>query len=537
MIRPAALNTDESLLWSPGTGNQVWAMFSAAIAGDVPALARLVSAEPALAHCHYTYRTPLYFAVRENRIDAARFLLERGADPLRFAFGDTLLDIARDRGCTDMVSLLDTHLERALGASSRGEPVAAAIRSRDLPAVRRLLDADPALVHAGDGRGNQPIHWAVMTRQIDVIDEVLARGADIDAARPDHARPIQLTNGDYSYRGWRDVPKEATATPREILAHLRARGAYVDICTAAHTGDLRRVQELLDQDPSLADGASEYVTYYEGSGTPLKNAAAKGHLDIVKLLLERGADPNRREEGIAPKGHALYAAAANGHLDVAALLLAHGANPNPPVESSADALTRAIDNVDPKMVELLCSWGAARSAELVAYSGDLPTAAAMFAANPALADDPDALANAAGNGHEAFVRLMLRYQPALPARLVFQPWLVGAKSRALNELLFEHGMDPSQPDWLLVTPLHRLAGSGDIEKAAIFIEHGARLDARDEDISSTPLGWAAKFGRTEMVAFLLAKGARARLPDDPPWATPLAWARRRGHTDIAQLLE
>jgi ankyrin repeat protein len=120
---------------------------------------------------------------------------------------------------------------------------------------------------------------------------------------------------------------------------------------------------------------------------------------------------------------------------------------------------------------------------------------------------------------------------------VFQPWLVGAKSRALNELLFEHGMNPSQPDWLLVTPLHRFAGSGDIANAAIFIEHGARLDARDEDISSTPLGWAAKFGRKEMVAFLLAKGASAWLPDDPPWATPLAWARRRGHADIAQLLE
>ena len=55
---------------------------------------------------------------------------------------------------------------------------------------------------------NRPIHWAVMTRQLDLIDELLARGANINAARQDGARPIQLTNGDYHYRGWRDVPQD-----------------------------------------------------------------------------------------------------------------------------------------------------------------------------------------------------------------------------------------------------------------------------------------------------------------------------------------
>ena len=76
----------------------------------------------------------------------------------------------------------------------------------------------------------------------------------------------------------------------------------------------------------------------------MKNAAAKGHIEIVKLLLERGADPNLPEEGIAPYGHALYAAASNGHFEIAKLLLEHGAYPNPEVESSADALTMAMMN-------------------------------------------------------------------------------------------------------------------------------------------------------------------------------------------------
>jgi len=167
----------------------------------------------------------------------------------------------------------------------------------------------------------------------------------------------------------------------------------------------------------------------------------------------------------------------------------------------------------------------------------MQVAAALFAAKPALADDPEALANAAGQGQELFVRLLLRYQPDLPRRLTFPDWSVGAKTRALNELLFEHGMNPSQPDWLLVTPLHQFARRGDLENAALFLDHGADLHARDEDICSTPLGWAAKHGRKPMVEFLLSRGAKPNLADDPPWTTPLAWASRRGHSEIVELLK
>ena len=52
-----------------------------------------------------------------------------------------------------------------------------------------------------------------------------------------------------------------------------------------------------------------------------------------------------------------------------------------------DALSRAISNSDQKMIDLLCSYGAARAVHLMAYYGDIHTAAAVFAANPALADE------------------------------------------------------------------------------------------------------------------------------------------------------
>jgi ankyrin repeat protein len=540
MIQPEVLKKKEPLLWATGTGTDVWELFCACIAGDLEAVKRLLAKDGSLVQTSHAYRTPLYFAVRENQVEIAALLLDRGADPFGLAVHDSLLQIARDRGYTEMEKLLDAKYASLFRASPRGEAVASAIRQRDQSKVKNLLDTDPQLLHAGDERGNQPIHWAAMTRQLDMIDELLARGADINARRPDGAHPIQLTNGDYHFRGWRDVPQDWPTKPAQVLAHLRARGAYVDICTAASTGDLERVRKFIVEDPASANRNAEYVTYYIPSGTPLKNAAARGHLEIVKLLLESGADPNLAEPGIAPHGHALYSAVANKHHEIARLLLEHGAYVNPEVESSADALSRAISNSDQPMIELLCSYGASRAVHLLAYHGDIQTAAAVFAANPALADDPEALANAAGEGQEGFVRLMLRYWPDLPQRLTFPAWSVGAKTRELNELLFQHGMNPSQPDWLRITPLHQFARKGDVETARIFLEHGADLHARDEDLCSTPLGWAAKFGKTNMVELLLKHGAQPNLPDDLPdlaWATPLAWAMRRGHAEIVDLLK
>jgi hypothetical protein len=97
-------------------------------------------------------------------------------------------------------------------------------------------------------------------------------------------------------------------------------------------------------------------------------------------------------------------------------------------------------------------------------------------------------------------------------------------------------MDPNKPNWLGITPLHYFAESADVQNAAIFIEHGANLNAREEEFCSTPLGWAARCGKTAMVEFLLRRGANPNLPDDPHWARPLAWATRRGHDEIARML-
>jgi len=102
MLQPAELKSDRKLLWSPGRGTDLWNLFQACIAGDLLTVQALVAKDPSLVRAHYDYRKPLYFAVRENRVDVARFLLEHDHNPLDLWFDDSPLEIARDRGYVEM---------------------------------------------------------------------------------------------------------------------------------------------------------------------------------------------------------------------------------------------------------------------------------------------------------------------------------------------------------------------------------------------------------------------------------------------------
>jgi ankyrin repeat protein len=107
--------------------------------------------------------------------------------------------------------------------------------------------------------------------------------------------------------------------------------------------------------------------------------------------------------------------------------------------------------------------------------------------------------------------------------------------------LLAHGMTPDLMNWQRQTLLHLVCGGSDhasasIEKAAVLLDAGADISARDEEYRSTPLAWAARSGAIEMVKFLLSRGAPTNLPDDEPWATPLAWAERKNHSMIVSVL-
>ncbi len=70
--------------------------------------------------------------------------------------------------------------------------------------------------------------------------------------------------------------------------------------------------------------------------------------------------------------------------------------------------------------------------------------------------------------------------------------------------LLEHGMDPNHMNWHRFTLLHHMAAEGELGKARLLLDHGADIDAIDDEYCSTPLGVAARRGQGAMVALLLA---------------------------------
>ena len=66
----------------------------------------------------------------------------------------------------------------------------------------------------------------------------------------------------------------------------------------------------------------------------------------------------------------------------------------------------------------------------------------------------------------------------------------------------------NEPDYKEKTALHRAAQAGFLNITSALIEHGADLEARDED-KETPIFDAVRHGRPEALELLLEKGARS----------------------------
>ncbi|MBO9632455.1 MAG: ankyrin repeat domain-containing protein, partial [Chitinophagaceae bacterium] len=236
---------------------------------------------------------------------------------------------------------------------------------------------------------------------------------------------------------------------------------------------------------------------------------------------------------IAPWGGALHAAVSGQHRSIAQLLLEHGANPNAAVESSGNCMSRATYyNAPPELINLLALYGAAQTVELLCNYNDLRELAQVFQANPQLPVPPEALDAAISEGHQLVVELILRYHP----EILKQHPLQKVSNINFARWLMKNGLNPNNANWLGITPLHRAAGDGNIELAALCLEYGVAIDAIESDYGSTALGWAARNGHRNMVAFLLQEGANALMPQNTLWAQPAAWAERMGYEDIVLLL-
>jgi ankyrin repeat protein len=512
LIKPVELESAD--------GRDTWDTIVAASTGDIAILRRLLERHPRLARAEYWYAPAVHFAAREGHVEAVRLLLDAGADPERNGLNDrTLIEMARERGHGQVVQMLE-HARDQPGrvvAHPADHPIHLAAGRGDVNAVSALLNANPNLVGLGDRFGGTPLHRAVLGGRRGVVTVLLDRGADMHALHGSAAWPgnglINHQAIDLAIWGGRRQSENL-----DIARLLVSRGAAYDLTIASAFGDLAAVQQMLDDNPSR-------ITETRPSGRrPLSAAVEFGHDDIARLLLERGANPRWEP------AEAVHAASSRGNFAMLKLLLEHGADPNEEIDSTSSPLAFAAT---PDIRALLESYGAGLGdydttwiehddARLKSIAAQPHASYRIGAAFTMSADRPDLLARLLGAG--------LR-MPAIHTSC--QGYL--NKPNALRTLL-AHGMSPDQMNWQHQTLLHHASTQDTTECAAILLDAGATITARDDEYRSTPLAWAARANKPQMVEFLLSRGAPVNLPDDEPWATPLAWADRRGHQQIASIL-
>jgi ankyrin repeat protein len=529
-IRPIELTKSEPLELPDGgyaSADDVWAIFTATCDGDIDRVRQLVARYPSLARYEYNYTPPIHFAVREGHPALVRFFLDRGADATyrSYPFGDSLVTMADDRENREIGELLRTHLARRFALADGTGAIIGAARKGDIDRVNAELARNPDLARRSNETGDTALHGAVEGGHLSVVRRLIDAGANVDAVRGDGFRPVHCAL--MKTRGDRTALSDA----------LIAAGAEYTIFVAAARGDRGFVRDAVARDPSLAN--CEDTCHHR----PISAAANRGDLEMVKLLLAHGADPNLPEEG-APRGHALWSAVYHRQREMARVLVQHGADPNAMVESSGTPMEHA--RKDPELFQLLMAHGGDHKPgpfdglHRALDAGDLATAEAIIREHQDLVQRTDAywgdgiLAGPANARRRDVITLLLRYGARVPKVSKWAPFYY-FKHYDIAELLLEHGMDPNHMSWHRLTLLHHMAASGELAKARLLLDHGADIGAIDLEYQSTPLGVAVRFGQRELVTLMIERGADPNA-SGAPWSTPLAWARKRGHADLEATL-
>ena len=516
------------------TTNEVWLLLTASHDGDVDTVRSLLDDKPELVDASYNYTPPIHFAVREGHVELSELLVERGANLgyRSYHFDDSLLQMAKDRGHEAIAALIEKRLIEKFPVSPHADNILTAIRGGTDDDVFRQLDADPALVHARNDTGESALHVACCEGKTDLVRRLIERGADVNVERADGFKPIHSA---LVRNGWGLADPREMANRFSIAGYLLEKGTELNIYLAVVMGDRAAVQQYLEEDPANANFLDSH--HYR----PISAALFRRDGDIARLLLAHGCDPSLPEDG-APRGLALWLAARSGDVPMARLLLEHGADPNAVVESSGSVTWAAGD--DTEMRELLIEHGGKDELmlfEAAVIDGNVETVARLLKENPEQAANPDvmwgegALSMAANRKNWDLIRLLMNHGSTVPdstkwARSYY------FKHYDVAKFLLEHGMNPNHRNWHRLTLLHDLAHDGEVDKIALLLDHGAEIDAIDDEYRSTPLGLAARAGQRAAVELLLNRGANATLAG-ADWATPVTWARRYGHNGIAQRIE
>jgi ankyrin repeat protein len=197
--------------------------------------------------------------------------------------------------------------------------------------IAELLLANKAEVNALDTEGCTPLHEAAFRGNKEIAALLLAGKANVhasDCSKRDTEEDFSILLEEFSFG-----PPHGGYTP----LHLAAKQERMDVI------------ELL-----IAKGAK--VNSQDNDGwMPLHFAALKGHMNVVQLLLTKGAEVNAETFNSIDDGNKtpLYLAAWKGRKDVAELLLAKHANVNARTQYGWTPLHSAANFGYRDMVELL----------------------------------------------------------------------------------------------------------------------------------------------------------------------------------------
>lgn len=522
----------------------------AARSGDAATVRRIIEAAPDLIEADHPHiqgrarQSAIHFAAGEGHLEIVETLLAAGADPLRGFFQNypvpCALTLARDAGHFEIVETIERH-------------------------VRRSIEADTSALSTQDADGNTRLHLAVYHRHRPLVGELLRRGADPDVRNAHGQRPIHLAL--YNGMGGPSIPMLRDPY-LDIAGILLDHGAELDLWTAAALGDTAAVRRLVQESPDSINAPNGADRYPGGANYPLAIAAHGGHLDVVRLLLEHGADPdiendNRyRESDQLESGVPLVFAIARGHFHVAHHLIDRGARVDVSMIHSGPGIVDVAMNCgnQPLIDHIVIKGGKPLVGHYVntgnylmirelldrcaqQRDGRWTVVGALLLAG-VRKPDPDVVEMCLrkepelvpGEGTWGRGSHCLTYYVVRSAYLQSTPD-DHVKVRCILEMLLDYGLDVDDPDSENRTALHMasnaLRGHDPdedtlVDLVAMLVDRGANLETVDRELGTTPLGWAVRYGRPKLARYLIDAGASRDPKGVADDRTPRALAEQFG---------
>lgn len=254
-----------------------------------------------------------------------RMLAEHGREHVR-------LD-GQSRGACDFEGLPSLHdglaASRALPGGSDLErrddvgktPLAWAAAGGRVALVRGLLRRG-ARVDVRDDAGIGPVAWAAHMGHLDVVKALVPKPPSSADVRDDVTHALALS----AWGGRLDLLRYLASVGGEVNGCAARKGgaphcAVPALVLAAREGKVEAAAWLLERGASL-EAAITGLAQAEGLGSALAEAVARGHDDVAKLLLQRGAKPGYRGPSGPLEAGLLLLALRSGHASTAGRLAA-----------------------------------------------------------------------------------------------------------------------------------------------------------------------------------------------------------------------